>query len=103
MRLPLFATGSVIAVTLFLQGCQPQSNTAETTPADPEISALISRMTLEEKLAQLSCIWIEKSNILDENGDFSPTKMKASYPHGVGCFARPQDTMGMEAPQSAKV
>ena len=98
MRLPLFATGSVIAVTLFLQGCQPQSNTAETTPADPEISALISRMTLEEKLAQLSCIWIEKSNILDENGDFSPTKMKASYPHGVGCFARPQDTMGMEAP-----
>jgi beta-glucosidase len=65
---------------------------------DPEISALIAEMTLDEKLAQLSCIWFGKGQILDSNGDFSPEKMKATYPHGVGCFARPQDTIGMEAP-----
>ena len=37
-----------------------------------------------------------KTKILDENGDFSPEKMKAHFPHGVGCIARPQDTIGLE-------
>lgn len=64
--------------------------------SDPEIAALIADMTLDEKLAQLSCIWISKGQILDDDGNFSPEKMAATHPHGVGCFARPQDTMGME-------
>lgn len=66
--------------------------------ADPEIAALMAQMTLDEKLAQISCIWFNKAQILDENGDFSPEKMKDAFPHGVGCFARPQDTIGMDAP-----
>ena len=70
--------------------------------SDPEIAALIADMTLDEKLAQLSCIWINKGQILDENGDFSPEKMAAIHPHGVGCFARPQDTMGMEQTEERK-
>ena len=66
--------------------------------ADPEIAALMAQMTLDEKLAQISCIWFNKAQILDENGDFSPEKMKDAFPPGVGCFARPQDTIGMDAP-----
>jgi beta-glucosidase len=69
---------------------------------DPEIADLISNMTLDEKLAQLSCIWINKGQILDQDGNFSPTKMATAYPHGVGCFARPQDTMGMEQTEERK-
>lgn len=65
--------------------------------ADPEIAALIAEMTLDEKLAQISCIWFNKAQILDENGDFSAEKMQAAFPHGVGCFARPQDTIGWNA------
>ena len=79
----------------------PSKVATETVPAvsqHPEIAALIAQMTPDEKLAQISCIWFNKAQVLDENGDFSPTKMKAAFPHGVGCFARPQDTIGMEAP-----
>lgn len=97
-----------------LQACQtaetaePETVSAEMpveAPAlseDPEIAALIAQMTLDEKLAQLSCIWINKGQILDENGDFSPEKMKEVHPHGVGCFARPQDTMGMEVTEERR-
>ncbi|MEO1020031.1 MAG: beta-glucosidase, partial [Pseudomonadota bacterium] len=100
---------SVFALAgIALQGCQTVDTIATAEPeavaeaiapalsTDPEIAALIAEMTLDEKLAQLSCIWINKGQILDSNGNFSPEKMAATYPHGVGCFARPQDTMGME-------
>ncbi len=70
--------------------------------ADDSISNVIARMTLDEKLAQISCIWMEKPKILDANGEFSPAKMKAAFPHGVGCIARPQDTIGLERPAERK-
>lgn len=100
MRLQSITTGLALAAALVLQACQvaPTPAPVQSVSNDPEITALIAEMTLEEKLAQLSCIWFQKANVLDKNGDFSPEKMKASYPHGVGCFARPQDTIGMEAP-----
>ncbi|MCR9269468.1 MAG: glycoside hydrolase family 3 C-terminal domain-containing protein [Hyphomonadaceae bacterium] len=111
----LFSMGLLATTGLILQACQaispmPEIGAQEATDSfvsaplsnDPEIAALIADMTLDEKLAQLSCIWINKGQILDENGDFSPEKMAATYPHGVGCFARPQDTMGMEQTEERK-
>jgi beta-glucosidase len=59
-------------------------------------------MTLDEKLAQITCIWMDKVKILDKNGDFSPEKMKAAFPHGAGCIARPQDTIGLEARETER-
>jgi len=53
-------------------------------------------MTLDEKLAQISCVWFGKSDIYNPDGSFNPEKMEAKFPHGIGCFARPQDTIGME-------
>ena len=113
-RAALLSMGLLASLAVGLQACQtaetaePQT-VAAATPVqalaiseDPEVAALIAQMTLDEKLAQLSCIWINKGQILDENGDFSPTKMKEVHPHGVGCFARPQDTMGMEVTEERK-
>jgi len=60
------------------------------------IDALLAEMTLDEKLAQISCVWFGKADVLNPDGSFSPEKMTAKFPHGVGCFARPQDTVGME-------
>ena len=106
--------GLLAGLAAAMQACQTAETTepqivategvveAPTVSDDPEIAALIARMTLDEKLAQLSCIWISKGQILDSNGDFSPKKMKEIHPHGVGCFARPQDTMGMEVTQERK-
>eukprot|EP00903_Cladosiphon_okamuranus_P003375 g3373.t1 len=114
MRSTLLKTSAFALAGLALQACQATEPIAlaEETPAaespimpissDPEIADLIGQMTLDEKLAQLSCIWINKSQVLDANGDFSPEKMAANYPHGVGCFARPQDTMGMETTEERK-
>ncbi|MEO0613312.1 MAG: hypothetical protein AAFY83_08365 [Pseudomonadota bacterium] len=59
-------------------------------------------MTLDEKLAQITCIWMDKAKILDENGDFSLEKMKAAFPHGVGCIARPRDTIRLAGPVERK-
>jgi len=92
---------TLIGGLAFLSACQTTA-TSQTSSMDVDFDALVSEMTLDEKLAQLSCVWIEKSKILDENGAFSPDKMRAAFPHGVGCFARPQDTMGMEAPTERK-
>ena len=64
---------------------------------DAQLEALVERMTLDEKLAQLTCIWFDKAKIFDRNGDFSPQRMRMQFPHGVGCIARPQDTIGLEA------
>lgn len=114
IRKSILSIGLLASLAAGLQACQtaetaePETVIAETSAQssaiskDPELAALIAQMTLDEKLAQLSCIWISKGQILDENGDFSPEKMKEIHPHGVGCFARPQDTMGMEVTEERK-
>jgi beta-glucosidase len=86
----------LLSTLLTVHSINANHSTSALTENQVMIKRLLTKMTLDEKLAQLSCIWIEKSKILDENGDFSASKMKQHYPHGVGCFARPQDTMGME-------
>lgn len=67
-----------------------------TSPSTDRVEALIADMSLDEKLAQISCLWFGKADIYDTDGNFDPAKMAEKFPHGVGCFARPQDTIGME-------
>lgn len=91
---------STSSVANFSSG--PISSHIEAAVIPDNLDAFIADMTLDEKLAQLTCIWMDKTKILDDNGDFSPTKMKAAFPHGAGCFARPQDTIGLEGPSERK-
>lgn len=56
---------------------------------------LISRMTLEEKIAQMQCIWKEKPDkILDEAGNFDEEKalLYFGHGHGIGQIGRPSDS-----------
>lgn len=69
-------------------------------PATDEIARLVAEMTIDEKLAQITCIWQQKAGILDENGAFLPEKMAELFPHGAGCFTRPQDAMGVDDPEA---
>jgi len=66
------------------------------TSSNPKVESLLAEMTLDEKLAQISCIWFDKAKVLEKDGSFNPEKMKEHFPHGIGCWARPQDTFGME-------
>ncbi|MFK8016031.1 MAG: glycoside hydrolase family 3 protein, partial [Gammaproteobacteria bacterium] len=87
---------SVTLAALALSACGAMATSDSMASAESGFDAMIARMTLDEKLAQLSCIWFDKAKVLDENGDFSPALMREHFPHGVGCIARPQDTIGME-------
>ena len=64
-------------------------------PAAARAKDLLSRMTLEEKAAQMHCVWREKPNtLLDTDGNFDPGKARAAFRkgHGLGQVARPSDS-----------
>jgi len=55
---------------------------------------LLARMTLEEKAAQMMCVWQEKnSKLLDAKGNFDFATAKANFKsgHGIGQVGRPSD------------
>ena len=68
---------------------------------------LLSRMTLEEKAAQMICIWREKAETLvDTDGQFSPAKARAAFKegHGLGQVGRLSDAgKGLDARRMAEV
>jgi beta-glucosidase-like glycosyl hydrolase len=64
---------------------------------DARVSDLLSRMTLQEKIAQISCIWQRKGEVEDANGNFDPAKASRVFPYGIGQVARPSDRVPLEA------
>jgi len=57
-------------------------------------------MTLEEKVAQMLCIWQGKAKTLvDEAGEFDLEKARAAFPHGLGQVGRLSDTAGGRNPR----
>ncbi|HEY2828302.1 MAG TPA: glycoside hydrolase family 3 N-terminal domain-containing protein [Pirellulales bacterium] len=66
-------------------------------PAERRVKDLLSRMTLDEKAAQMMCVWQEKNTkLVDAQGNFDPEKAKASFKrgHGIGQVGRPSDAAG---------
>jgi beta-glucosidase len=70
---------------------------------DPTLSAterttdLLARMTLEEKAAQMMCVWQMKADTLvDAHGNFDIEKARRSFAHGngIGQVGRPSDAGG---------
>lgn len=60
-------------------------------PVDARVDDLLKRMTLDEKIAQMQCVWQKKAGIQNPDTSFSPEKARAAYPNGMGMFARPSD------------
>jgi beta-glucosidase len=63
-------------------------------PAVRRVKDLLSRMTLEEKAAQMMCVWQKKSETLvNGDGSFDLRKAKAAFKkgHGLGQVGRPSD------------
>ncbi|MGH8288846.1 MAG: glycoside hydrolase family 3 N-terminal domain-containing protein [Steroidobacteraceae bacterium] len=65
-------------------------------PVAARVNDLIARMTLEEKLAQISCIWQRKGEVEDATGNFDPAKASRVFPNGIGQVARPSDRVPLE-------
>ena len=60
-------------------------------PLDARVEDLLRRMTLDEKIAQMQCVWQKKSEIQNSDTSFAPDKASVLYPHGIGMLARPSD------------
>lgn len=68
-------------------------------PIATRVEDLLQRMTLEEKIAQMLTIWIEKPRIQNADNSFNPTLASTRYPHGLGQFSRPSDIRGAGSPR----
>ncbi len=69
---------------------------------EDRVKDLISRMTLEEKVAQTLCIWeIYNEELLDENGDFDRERADAYFngKHGIGEVSMHYDEGGGKPPR----
>jgi beta-glucosidase len=80
---------------------KPSSATpAYRNPALPparRVKDLLARMTLEEKAAQMMCVWQKKAETLvDGQGNFDLAKAKKAFRHrrGLGQVGRPSDAGG---------
>ncbi|HET8783738.1 MAG TPA: glycoside hydrolase family 3 N-terminal domain-containing protein, partial [Pyrinomonadaceae bacterium] len=66
-------------------------------PVERRVADLLSRMTLEEKVAQLTCLWGNRPQVnpqtdfSTDRGDFSPSKAAEVMKHGIGQIARQRE------------
>src|SRR6266568_1741173 len=69
-------------------------------PVEQRVADLLSRMTLEEKVAQLTCLWAERpqmgpqTDFSNDRGDFSPEKARLVMKYGIGQIARQRERKG---------
>ncbi|GAB4216860.1 MAG: glycoside hydrolase family 3 N-terminal domain-containing protein [Roseiflexaceae bacterium] len=67
-------------------------------PLDERVEDLLGQMTLDEKLAQLGCLW---STALVRNDSFDPEFAAALMPHGIGQITRIGASTGLRPRESA--
>ena len=69
-------------------------------PVERRVADLLSRMTLEEKVAQLTCLWANRPQVnpqtdfATDRGDFSPATAAGVMKHGIGQIARQRERKG---------
>jgi beta-glucosidase len=63
-------------------------------PLEQRIDDLLRRMTLEEKIAQITTIWNRKREFLSATNEFDAAKARTAFPAGIGHVARPSDLRG---------
>ncbi|HEY0763599.1 MAG TPA: glycoside hydrolase family 3 N-terminal domain-containing protein [Pyrinomonadaceae bacterium] len=102
--------GLTISVTLIVSAfCLPVAHTQDggrpdyknpNLPVERRVNDLLSRMTLEEKIAQLTCLWGNRPQVnpqtdfATDRGDFSPAKAAEVMKHGIGQIARQRERKG---------
>src|SRR5918911_1588520 len=66
-------------------------------PVERRVADLLARMTLEEKVAQLVCLWTGRPQVAPQTdfstdrGDFSPEKAREVMKYGIGQIARQRE------------
>lgn len=60
-------------------------------PIANRVSDLLSRMTLEEKVMQVQCLWQSKKSFLNEDGSFNSDSAAVALVNGIGHVGRPSE------------
>ncbi len=71
-------------------------------PAEKRARDLLARMTIDEKAAQMMCVWQKKAETLvDADGNFDIAKARAAFKKGLGLgqVGRPSDAGGGRSPR----
>lgn len=95
-RVPLTAAAAVLWTALvavhpaWAQSVRPLYKDPA-APVEQRVDDLLSRMTLDEKLAQITALWNKKGDVLDASGNFDTAAAQRLHPHGIGQFTRPGD------------
>jgi beta-glucosidase len=69
-------------------------------PIEERVEDLLGQMTLDEKLAQLGCLW---STALVQNDQFDPEYAASKMPHGVGQVTRIGASTGLRPRENAEL
>ena len=67
-------------------------------PVEQRVADLLARMTLEEKIAQITTVWTGKTEFQDAQNRFDPAKASMTRPNGIGQIARPSDVSRTASP-----
>jgi len=91
----LFSFISLISFAILVNSCtKSTSYTDSNLSADDRAKALLSEMTIEEKITQTMCIWESEANlVLDTNGNPDAQKIAENFPNGIGQIGRPSKLM----------
>ncbi len=98
VALAAFSTSSTVFAQTATANPSPLYKNAG-APTDARVADLLARMTLAEKIVQISAVWDDKAKIFDAKGEFDPDKMATVFPNGIGQFARPSDAKGPASPR----
>jgi beta-glucosidase len=104
-RLPrsrwLFATLVLFSIAVATSDTHSQQNGPDyknpKSPVDQRVADLLSRMTLEEKVAQLLCLWIGRpqakpqTDFSADRGEFSPGQAALVMKYGMGQIGRQRE------------
>jgi len=99
---------TALGVTLLLAFSASTSNSQGTTPdyknpklsVDARVADLLKRMTIEEKVAQLTCLWQQRpevraaGDLSTDRGDLSPEKAQQVMKYGIGQIGRQRERKG---------
>jgi beta-glucosidase len=85
-----FALGTLVAALPVLAQDRPPYRDPS-RPVEERVQDLLSRMTLEEKVAQTLGMWKRKERITDDEGRFAAAKAAEVLGNGIGQIARPSE------------
>src|SRR5437868_12331536 len=94
------AKAALLGLALMPATTSAQARVPYLDPAQPverRVDDLLGRMTLEEKVAQMLCLWQGKRAITDRDGRFEPSRAPKWFRIGVGRIERPGEGHGARA------